>query len=152
MCSNLVHFLDLYTYLTDEVKELELKCDKLFESKRSKYYDMFGTVKSTDNIIEIINSEEQNLLIKEIETDKLKIKIINKCNSLEIIDKDQNNIILNYTIPYLSTYMSSVIIDILLRGSCDLTPYDESMKIHLQVLNLFTEEFKKHNINTCQIT
>lgn len=147
MCSNLVHFLDLYTYLTNEVKELELKCDTFFESKRASYYDMYGTVKSTDNIIEIINTKNTCQLVKEIETKDYKYTIVNDGCTLSM--KDENY---SYTIPYLSTYMVLVITNILTTGNCELTPYDESMEIHLSVLKIFSEEFKKRNINNCQIT
>jgi predicted dehydrogenase len=149
MCSNLVHFLDLYTYLTDEIKELELKCDTLFESKRNSYYDMYGTVKSTDNIIEIINTKNTCQLVKEIETKDYKCTIINDGGTLSMKDSRGNY---SYTVPYLSVYMNEVVTDILTTGKCELTPYDESMKIHLSVLKIFLEELKKHNINNCQIT
>lgn len=154
LACNIMHFLDLYVYLSeDDSFNLEsVNQLQLHPSKRANFYEFEGTIRSTDDKINIscqVDSASQGFkLQKYIQlTDGKEIFINNIGGQLEL-GQESNY----FKIPYISDFIGLYIKDILTSGKCNLTDYQESMKIHLKLITLFKSEFKQHQIENCPVT
>jgi len=139
--SNLIHFIDIYHFLfNDNNIKLTFDITKIFESSRKNFYDFFGTVLS--NKLKITNINNNNPLIKTILTNNHIINIININNTLnlKIFNKITNVFTsTSYKIPYLSSYMTDIIYDILQYNKSILTPFKNSINYHLEILESFNK-------------
>ena len=130
MACNIIHFLDLYAYLTNNY-DFELKSEELsmFKSKRANFYEFNGKIYNDNLNISCNSIEDQFSLQKTIVIDDKVINIDNQAGTLKIEGGD-------FRIPYVSEYMGKFIKQILLNGKCDLPTYEQSTKIHLKLINL----------------
>lgn len=156
LACNIMHFLDLYVYLTgDQDFTLEINDQlQLHPSKRKNFYEFEGMIKTTDGKLSIscqIDPDQSSFVLQKIFklSDGTEIKINNLARQLEITDKNATQY---YQVPYISDLMGLHIKDILTTGRSKLTDYRESMKIHLKLITLLKSQFKRHQIDNCPVT
>jgi predicted dehydrogenase len=164
--SNGIHMLDLVSYLTGEC-DLKLNCEMLDktikEGKREGYIEFTGKITGSTrsgrhnftlasyaepgtSFIITINSNEKNFLISES----------NKQQIFYNASLGDNNVESSFiTIPFQSQLSNKVVERILTEGKCELTPYKESAKIHVQYLETlikFIEDTTLQKTERCLIT
>ena len=163
MASNAIHVLDLFCYLINDndLKYNSFLFDKLIESKRKGYFEAEGEIRfqCVNNHFSLTMNNMKDLkpgIEINIETEKFVFKIDEReCfyviinNEFENIEKD------SFKVPYQSELSKIFTEDILINGKCDLAEYNHSSKMHLYLVNIFSEHFTKllksdHNI--CPIT
>lgn len=157
LACNTIHYLDLCAYLFN-VSDYTVSCKELnsiiYPSKRTGYIEFSGTLNiqtKQQGIIRLTDTHETN--------DPIKIRLTQphfEC----IVDEDNNKIITsNETfclgMKYQSQLTGLVAEQILLRGTCGLTPYAESARLHLtflQPLVTFYNNLTGKNEDNCPIT
>lgn len=164
IAGNSVHYADLLLWLTGEYiiswkNELN---DGYFESKREGFIEfsggLTGITKSGHSIhlhssqditskltVEISNSQTK-WLINEVEGD---LEKVNLQNASIINDKS------TFTVKRQSELSNIVAKNLFDTGSCSLTPYEESAKLHIPLLKVFKEHYNKcskKNLEHCPIT
>lgn len=144
LVTNAIHYLDHAAYITG-TNNFELNTQyldkQIIESKRAGYYELTGTlIAHFENgslaflhcnkngmspiTIEIYN-ENKRIISKEWEQKVWQTSLANDWKWEEI----------NAPIPYQSTLTAELVTSLLNNNSCNLTNYNTSMKIHLQLLN-----------------
>jgi hypothetical protein len=139
MCSNAIHFVDLYGYLTDITPKLKLEYEQIIESKRAGFSEIYGYISDTNNrkmkMISRPPELEDTNLIKILVTNDKCIIIINTKDGIIIIQKPENKVSIAKH-KYVSETMYTHIEDILLTGDCNLTKYEESVNYHKSLLEI----------------
>lgn len=143
LITNAIHYIDYIAYLTNcydftlDTKGLD---PKPIESKRKGFLELNGTLNihfkdgsfgsftcfsngDSPVVIELM-SESKRVISKESET-KAMISSSPKWHWVEIDSK----------IPYQSDITNIVVEEILTKGNCPLTPYEEASRLHLQLLD-----------------
>lgn len=160
---NSIHILDLIEYLSEnEIKSLEL--DKLeneiFESKRKGFYEFFGTITGSTNKcknfnITCINNSDLPFHI-EITTERSRYHIdeTNNCLLVSSIETNWEWKKRKFEQTYQSQMTGRVIKSIIETGTCNLSDYESSMKLHLKFIKPLIEFFKFNGMekNLCPIT
>lgn len=136
LACNAIHFIDLFCFLNNSY-DITLEDNDLVisNSKRKNFYEFYGTIRG--------KNKENTLVLKCDKGEKF--QLIKTLNGTKIENKNGKLYVDNkvlYKIPYLSEYMHKIIEDILCNDDCDLTKYDNSMKIHLSLLRVLTKHFK----------
>ena len=142
---NVIHFLDLFAFLTgnSSIKIDDKLLDKaVLESKRPGFVEFTGTLKGSNargDRFEISSRIEPGTPLQvSIETTNQQIKIheaggkalfSNKVTGTEHQE--------TFTMPYQSQLTGVVAREMLMNKDCGLTPYHESMQLHLPVLRSF---------------
>lgn len=148
LACNIIHFLDLYAYLSDDYDfELKSKDLVMFDSKRMNFYEFNGEIYGDNFNIKCDSTNNLFSLKKTIMIDDRTININNQAGTLKIDDLD-----ISFKTPYVSEYMGKFIQKILVDGECDLPTYQQSTKIHLKLIDLIKPEFEKKGIKNCPIT
>jgi len=151
LASNSIHFLDLFCYLINE-NDLEFDyklVDRIIKSKRSGYYEVEGNISFQSILRDFTLSMDSKKDLKpgvevNIETESHLVKINERTCIYSIIDKESKEIKKEtFKIPYQSELSKIFIEDILTNGKCDLTEYSDSSKMHLYLVNIFSEHFTK---------
>ncbi len=161
---NSIHYIDVFAKLID-CNEYTINTEginpQITDSKRKGYIEFTGILnlnfKNGANLTIISRNEpgiDSSFFITNghdhfhINESKEQLRWIN-------YDKKKEFQTLNFKIPYQSQLTSTVATDILLNKSCDLTPFDESVKLHIPFITGLIE-FLKTNIdnsyNHCPIT
>ena len=95
LCSNSVHFLDIYNYLSNNIyDELLIKDVEIIDSTRSSFYDMYGHIYSNDNNFHIIctpKTTKNTLLISKISCKEYEFALVNHENSCSLVEFDKIN-------------------------------------------------------------
>ena len=165
----MIHMLDYLSFLIDStnLNFMEITFAKIFTNKRTSdgverkgFYDFIGSV--TGSIGGITFSF---LSVEEPDTPVvIKIKTINEIIMINLTTKIAERIfidnpkITNATrirIPYQSERTHKIIEDLINKSKCDLTPYSDSKKLHLKILESFFQVFKKTDLinqDRCLIT
>lgn len=155
MCSNAIHFLDLYHYLN---KSKLVKIDYEFSNKikRSKknFIELFGFIlfsnKQSYLILQNFNMQNDIKIIIDINCDDLdKYQIIQFVNGKVEVKKNDKKI--NILFPNQSDLTSLAIKQILFEGKSDLIKYNESITLHKQIFEPINKFLKNKKIN-CPIT
>ncbi len=163
--SNAIHFIDIFSYLCN-AKNVAVNVDELnnevYESKRPGYLEFNGTmkIKNGENKLTIhclegelllpeitINTPTQKFIIKESGSPSMKTMI--KPNDALWIEE-------SITVPFQSQLTNIIIEDLITKGTCDLTPYEESSLLHISLLSKLIDKLrlikKDTTIDQCQIT
>tara|TARA_Y100000294_G_C8549613_1_gene334724 strand:+ start:651 stop:1634 length:984 start_codon:yes stop_codon:yes gene_type:complete len=163
MGCNSIHFMDLFSYLTNTEdfkftnNELE---NKVLESKRTGFKEFSGRLEGQSS-----HGHTLELICYETGKEPTTVKILNGSESfrisgllgdvvLETSNKNKNYMEKTY-LPYQSQLTHLWTNQILEKGSCDLPTYAESMLLHLELIRVFTnhlEKVTKKEINACPIT
>ena len=163
LATSSIHMIDLISYLsnsTDYRILTENIDDKPFESKRKGFYEFTGAIGGIFN-------KNINFKISSFHTGTVPytIQIISDKSLYCIRDdegkcwigKERNNWKLeevSFTFPFQSQLTHLAVQQILDTSRSSLTSYEESLKLHIPLLDCFCNYFKKngYNSNSCPIT
>jgi hypothetical protein len=147
LACNAIHYLDLLVWLSGETV-VAVKTDSLdtqwFKSKREGFWDIFGS-------IEIIFSKGSRATIQSKGPDRIPITVHIKSSAEEWMIHEtegvavrNNDFTIRGHIEYQSEMSAPLVESILLLGKCGLTPLDESVKMHIPMLNGLLDHWKKY--------
>lgn len=160
---NAIHILDIIEYLSDnEIETLDINGleNKIVESKRKGFYEFFGTITGTAgkcknyNLICIDNSNLPFCI--EITTDKSRY-MINEGNNYLLVSSAESNWQWEkreFKQVYQSQMTGRVVKSIMDEGTCNLSDYESSMKLHLKYIIPLIDFFNSNGMeeNICPIT
>jgi len=141
LASNSIHLLDLFFYLNGH-EEIQLNTDhlqqQLIQNKREGFIEFLGTISGTTergSVFQLTCEESDAFNFNiEIETDEGKY-CINETNE----QIDFNGIQSKFPLYYQSQLTHIIYKQLIHNGSCDLTPFEESVHYHLILLRAFNE-------------
>ena len=164
LCCNSIHFIDLFTFLTDS-DSISINYDQLdkfiYSSKRNGFIELRGKLRvntsqgdymeliDTDNLdhaFSIIKIESDDILFEITESKKHLLYINGK---IDTVQKKQ------IKIPYQSDLTGKIVNQILTKGESDLISLEESSNIHKPLLNAFNNhlfEVTGKKYDRCPIT
>jgi hypothetical protein len=163
MGCNSIHFLDLFSYLTNtedfKFTKNELE-NKVLESKRDGFKEFSGRLAGQSS-----HGHTLELICHKTGRDATTVEIINGSKSFQISGL-LGNVILKTSIknefceeetylPYQSQLTHIWVNHILEKGSCDLPTYEKSMPLHLELVQVLINHFQKitwKEIDACPIT
>lgn len=164
LACNTIHFVDLFSFLTDEliVKYLKNSDLEVVPAKRIGCFEIYG--KLNGEVDSGINTsftcvKENNIdLVIKIETIDL-IYVINETRGEYVVKSKINNEVLkqiSFQIPFQSEMTNKICADIFQKENCNLTLFSDSVSHHLPMLDAFQSVFFKENIikdiKICPIT
>lgn len=145
MGCNAIHFIDLFTFLSGDaslVVDAAALDDTVLESKRPGFVEFTGMLTGTNSRSDSFSiaslAAPGTPLSISIRTGKHLITIHE--SSGEAIFYDENSGESHhesFVVPYQSQLTGMVAREMILNGACGLTPYTESMQLHLPVINAF---------------
>jgi predicted dehydrogenase len=148
LACNAIHFIDLFSWLTDE-KIIKIDCTKLnnywHPSKRNNFWEVSGelTIIYSNNSILKINSRETNIL------DNIEILTENETYNIDEnhgIISNENNILIKEA-PPLQSKLTPMIVEMILKEKCCLLPsLKESVILHRFFLDSIQLHWNKYNI------
>ena len=128
--------------MRDGYKELRGKF--LVRTERGDILEMIDQDSFADGELKItVNTNEEEIIIDEIRG-----LLVRNSSNVEIEKRE-------IAIPYQSEITGHLVDQILDRRNSDLTPYDECMKYHIPMLDIFNDHFSKitgDTVKTCPIT
>ena len=160
---NAIHILDLIEYLSgSEIEDIDISKleNKVVESKRKGFYEFFGTISGISGKCKYFNitcMDESTLPFRiEITTEKSRYMIDEANNYMLVSDEEscwqwkQRE----FSQVYQSQMTGRVIKSIIDNGTCNLSDYASSMKLHLKYILPVIEFFKSNGMegNLCPIT
>jgi hypothetical protein len=164
LASNAIHYIDhmaLLTNCNDYTISTALLDPKPVKSKRKGYLELNGTLQIffkngsigtitcySDSVTPCITSIYSQNAICIINEDK-KEALSTKAENEWVWKKEK------ITIPYQSELTNKIVEKLLIGGKCNLTPYSQSSKIHLTLINALLAYLKKNynsKINYCPFT
>ncbi len=160
MACNFIHFIDYFSFLNQSNKIIikEKKLTK-YLSKREGFYDFYGKISG------VLNNKSNFFLESSQEkfskNEKLQVSLFNSLKRLDyfpftgdykMIDKISNKEKKGNTRLYVSELTGKWINKVETQG-IDLPHLEESVKLHLPFIKIFSEYFDKKNGNkNCLIT
>lgn len=154
LITNAIHYVDQIAYLTGTSNfkvNTSLLNDQLIQSKRKGFYELYGTLQLyfEDGSIGILVCYEKGSAPFIVEIRSSKVRCLSmELESKALISNERNNwkwYELETNIQLQSIRTTQVIEDILNNGVCQLTPYDQSAKMHLTLLEEIIKFINKHN-------
>ena len=162
LASNSIHMIDLIAFLSGEIEMsfntenlerhiyptkrngfMEIKGTMIVHTKRGDFLELTDSVSSKVNEVEItINTSQESYQINETRKKVLRRRGFTELES-------------NIQVPFQSDSSGNLIHEILDSGESDLTPYNECMKYHIDMLEAFNEHFMKitgKKYSKCPIT
>ena len=160
---NGIHILDLIEYLSgNEIQTLDMSGleNKIVESKRKGFYEFFGTIKGVSGKCKNFNMTciDNTILpfLIEITTEKSRYIIDEGNNILLFSDVDSNWQWeqREFKQVYQSQMTGRVIKSIIENGTCNLSNYQSSMKLHLKFIVPLIAFFNSNGMegDICPIT
>lgn len=150
LCSNSVHFIDIYEYLTDKkIDDLQIKDVEIIDSKRNGYKEMHGHIYNDEINIICTPKTNNNIIAKKIYNSKYDFVILNHDNMCHMVEYNKKKHKFNtktFHVPYLSEIAKNFVQDILDHKPIDLPKFNESIEYHKKLLILFKTEFDKQNL------
>jgi len=164
LACNAIHFIDHLNFLNsaDDFAFEYSGISDVFESKRKGFYEFAGTLKATQP-----NGSELFLHSRKTSTAGVQIQIlsdsffwqIDELRGQLITSSRENNwtpLISTFNSPYQSQLTNLICESILLDNEVQLTKYETSQKLHLQMLDAFLRIFDNKSLKTvdggCPIT
>lgn len=162
MGCNSIHFIDLFSYITDcdDFNLTDCNLDqKIIESKRSGFKEFSGKLvgeNSKGDILSLICHGDGN--------DPVKIQIVNGLNQHEIkgfdsvvykIFNGKKESVVNTSIPFQSQRTHKLVDQIIKYRNCDISDYHYSMNHHLVLIKHLMEHLVKlrgEEVEICPIT
>jgi hypothetical protein len=148
---NSIHFMDYFSFLTDciDFNFTEVLLDKeTIVSKRSGFIEFTGMLAGENS-----RGDSLVLVCHPKGDSPVKISIKNGSQSHDIaehidhvihnVSKEGNKFIKKVNIPFQSQTTHKLISQIIDRNECDLTKYNESMKLHIPLINTFLGHMEK---------
>lgn len=145
LCCNSIHMIDLFAYLSGET-QIQFDCGeidpKIYESKRSGYIEMTGTIRGT-------TSQGSRLQISSYEEyeGELHITLQSQSHQAEIfegrktmmIDGEQETLL----IPFQSEMTGKYVEELTRTQQLPLATFEESVLLHKQILPHFIHIYNK---------
>jgi predicted dehydrogenase len=162
--SNAIHFIDHLAFLAgclDYSLDISGLDDRTLECKRDGFIEMSGTLRGTFS-----NGSEIVLHSKRTSSAPVTINILGE-NCLAAIHEDQGEAWLaakennwkrekkHFRMPYQSELTHLIAQDILERGECGLTPFMDSVRLHLPLIKSLLKHVVRcgaKRTKACQIT
>jgi len=154
LASNAIHMLDLFLFLfgdQDISADKSKFHSKIYRTKRKGFVEFGGTVTFKNKIGDsiILTDNRQNNGSTQMEFGYIKRKVLSIENSskrFSLFNKKQE-IIKNgdFIMPLQSEMARPVVEEILTCGTCGLTTLNESMKLHIPMLEMFIDHINKHS-------
>lgn len=158
---NSIHFIDIFSYLTNQTNYTLLTNglnNKVYPSKRTDYVEFCGILSGVTERGDIFNfiSQEKSLTspLISIMTQKKKY-IIDESKAYLSSFSDNRWETSNISVPYQSQLTGIIIENVLLNEDIKLTTYEESMKLHLPFISSLLEFYNSITGNVsknCPIT
>lgn len=164
LASNAIHFLDLIAYLTgDQSYKISMEnLDKeLLKSKRPGYIELSGIISgmfssgSTFSLQSLRGSEASHCISLVLKNNVLVIDEINGRISFEKKDITSDIVKDKFSIPYQSDLTNKVILDIVEKQMCNLTPFSDSCLIHLPFIRgllSYCNNLTNNTSDKCSVT
>ncbi|AMV71858.1 hypothetical protein DBW_1497 [Desulfuromonas sp. DDH964] len=140
---NGVHFFDLFAFLTGEYSSIRidevLLDNTILESKRPSFVEFTGSIRGANgrgDMIEISSSIEPGTPLHiSIGTGTRQIEIQESAGTAFFVKNHVGKVFQEtFTVPFQSQITGTVAQEMLMNGACSLTPYKESVHLHLQLL------------------
>jgi len=160
---NGLHFLDIFSYLANSnnisIDNSGLH-NKIYESRREKFIEFNGCLKGniSEHIFSIFSHIKTVPIIITILADNLHIIIDEENGYIRYANKNSNWkwIVKQEKIIYFQSELTSLLIeDVLIKNSCNLPTYKESMNLHIKFINSLLghmSNIKNENCSVCPIT
>ena len=154
MCSNTIHFLDLFFFYIGINKNIKFKTElknQLIKSKRSGFYETNGKIevftKNSCKKLILLDSElnkKNSRLIIEHDNHKIIIIMNNKKNNVSFYLKNKLTRVAKFHMPFQSQMTLGIFEDILKKNRCELAKIKESFYHHKLLYSIFANFFKKN--------
>ena len=142
LCSNMVHYLDLFGYLSNDfgfVFDVSSLNQQIYSSKREGYIELGGVLKAENGLGSVslrcyMSGEAPSLVV--INTNQFSC-IVNEVGDKTFWADKLNHWryeVGDFNMPFQSQLTHLVVEQVLKTGSCELTCYEQSMALHLKVL------------------
>ena len=163
LACNSIHFIDCFSFITNQ-KEITINTNALdktfFESKRKSYYEFTGTLLGTTprGDVLILNSSKNSQIPPLLTiTTKEKTIVVDETKAFYTLFTAEELKTKKVNLYYQSQLTGILIEEVLLKKEVRLTPFDESMKLHLpfikSLLAFYNQEILKNvNNKICPIT
>lgn len=159
MGCNSIHFLDVYSYLTestDYTLSTEGVDHTIIDSKRVGYKEFTGTLTAHfanggTVVLHSANNSISHLITLNTDDAFCCVSEIKKECWINSVERNE---VVAFPVPYQSQLTSIVLDSILDNGTCELATYEESTKIHLPLIKGLIAFLNKNGIDTdnCPIT
>jgi hypothetical protein len=146
MASNIIHFLDLFNWITNakKITYKESLSKKIYKAKREKFYEIKGKIEFKDdnkNLLKISDDKIHNKNIFEISNDGNIYKISDnilylKFNKKKIIKKFSSN--------FQSKLTYKLYRKLLKNDLCNLPKLEDTKHIHEIFYDILAQKFKKY--------
>ncbi len=160
MATSAIHFIDLISFLTDNVDYEIVNLDfgntyvpsysVITGPRESKYVEFFGSMhgRFSDAVYFNFTCLENEMPLSVIlTTSKGTITVYEELGQCFFNVIDGNNGIvtseLRLTAPYQSELTNKIAEDIITNGECSLTPYEESARLHIPLLTSYLDYLGK---------
>lgn len=163
LACNGLHFLDIFTYLSNK-NSITINTDylfkKIFTSKRENYIEFNGKLVGTigNHFFTLFSDENTTPTLMTISSDKL-VAFIDETNGFAKISTKANEwkweIIQNKIIYYQSELTHLLVKELFSKDNCILPSYHEAMKLHIlfiQSLLDYMESIEGKKRKNCPIT
>lgn len=164
--SNAIHYIDIFAFLVQcdsyviDVSGLDRS---ILDSKRPGYLEVTGTL-----VARFSNGSVLTLSSRRNSSEQAYFTIVK--SGVTVCLKESNNFVRFFNaevdvnvsvqeekirIPYQSELTSHVVEDILMKSTCGLTTFEESIRLHLPLINSLQSFFKENynrELNCCPIT
>ena len=164
MGTNSIHYMDLFSYFSgcNDFKFVRVNLeDKVMDAKRKGVKEFMGHLEGKNS-----RNDSLDLFCNDKNEDSISIEIQNgpetyllATNFVNHFDLKSSNSLANSIgkvfLPYQSEMTNIWVNDILKKGSCDLPTYANSMKLHLELIKVFTYHIEKitgKQVDVCPIT
>lgn len=158
---NGIHFIDLFAYLTgntDYMIDGSLLIEDVSESKRSGFFEVYGLLVGTSlcgNSFELL-CKKGGESSKNVEIVSPNYQVVIKETGGElIITHNAKSNIEAFQFVNQSELTHFNLEEIISDGSCSLTSFEDSMKLHLpfiKVIKKHIEKVRKESLDVCPIT
>jgi hypothetical protein len=142
---NGIHFLDLFSYMCnnfDFILNGDLLDNKIIPSKREGYKEFTGTLNcfsSNGCMLSITSFKEPGIpLMVQINSDHIQCQILEQEGKafISCSDNDWKWKEIDFTVPFQSQLTQIVLQQLINTGSCELTTFKESCKLHIPFINI----------------
>ncbi len=161
--SSAIHYLDVFSFLTGTT-EIELEClldENIIPSKRAGYIEFTGSVRGRykDSILSMTSFKGPLSAVTLLISNPIATYFIREAANTTIFYSSEKN---NWewkqkesTMPYQSQLTNLVVEDLLKNGTCELSEYSHSSKLHTRFLSMiipFVKKITKKEVEECLIT
>lgn len=160
MACNSIHFIDLFSFLTDDSQIMKTGSNlsaAVIESKRAGFYEVNGSIQyqmdSNTLFIQCDNGPHVNLSVI-IENGNIRYRI-EETQAAVFITVNQRESKRPFKSILQSNLTGPLISDLLEKNQCHLTPFSQSCELHIPFIETILTHFSRmqgKEVNVCPIT